>query len=328
MPKDTNNKNTEVAKDAKDIKEPKVKHNQATNKAGLSFNVNTTKNWIKKQMEVQDVEVMPKFSGAHVALTAIIESLLMSVIGHVNSQLPKDKSSLYKITLPVLSYNLQLDDNFGKLFRDSFSTYDADTNYGESFWISKNDITTFIESHWSDNIQLDVKAYNQLAYLLMRYAIVIIKTSYYLMSYAGKKTLEPKSLRAAVLIHTPQTIANTILIKLDDAVKNTPTEDVDAEENDSKGGKKKSTKKVSKDEKDDKDDDEDGEDGEDEEDGDEDDKEEDEEDDDKEEKNKSSKDSKKKLIKKESDDDESDPESEPEPEPESKNKKKSKIAKK
>ena len=227
MPKDTNNKNTEVAKDVKEHKEPKVKHNQATNKAGLSFNVNTTKNWIKKQMEVQDVEVMPKFSGAHVALTAVIESLLMSVIGHVNSQLPKDKSSLYKITLPVLSYNLQLDDNFGKLFRDSFSTYDADTNYGESFWISKNDITTFIESHWSDNIQLDAKAYNQLAYLLMRYAIVIIKTSYYLMCYAGKKTLEPKSLRSSVLIHTPQTIANTILIKLDDAVKNTPTEDTD-----------------------------------------------------------------------------------------------------
>lgn len=323
MPKDTNNKNTEVAKDAKDakdIKESKVKHNQATNKAGLSFNVNTTKNWIKKQMEVQDVEVMPKFSGAHVALTAIIESLLMSVIGHVNSQLPKDKSSLYKITLPVLSYNLQLDDNFGKLFRDSFSTYDGDTNYGESFWISKNDITTFIESHWSDNIQLDVKAYNQLAYLLMRYAIVIIKTSYYLMSYAGKKTLEPKSLRAAVLIHTPQTIANTILIKLDDAVKNTPTEDVDAEENDSnekeenksKGGKKKSTKKVSKEEEEEEEDD----------DKDEDDEENDS--DKEEEENKSSKESKKKVIKKESDDDESDPEPEPEP----KNKKKGKPAKK
>ena len=316
MPKDT--KNTE----SKDVKEPKVKHNQATNKAGLSFNVNTTKNWIKKQMEVQDVEVMPKFSGAHVALTAIIESLLMSVIGHVNSQLPKDKSSLYKITLPVLSYNLQLDDNFGKLFRDSFSTYDADTNYGESFWISKNDITTFIESHWSDNIQLDVKAYNQLAYLLMRYAIVIIKTSYYLMSYAGKKTLEPKSLRASVLIHTPQTIANTILIKLDDAVKNTPTEDVDADENDSKGGnKKKSTKKVSKEE--DGEDGEDGEDDEDDEEGEEDEEEDDDKDDDnEEEENKSSKESKKKVIKKESDDDESDPE------PEAKNKKKGKPAKK
>ena len=203
-------------------------------------------------MEVQDVDIMPKFSGAHIALTAIIESLLMSVIGNVLSQLPKEKSSLYKITLPVLSYNLQLDDNFGKLFRDSFNTYDADTNYVESFWMSKSDITSFIESHWSDNIQLDIKAYNQLAYLLMRYAIVIIKTSYYLMSYAGKKTLEPKSLRSAVLIHTPQTIANTILIKLDDAVKNTPTEDTDEndsnekEENKSKDGGKKSTKKVSK----------------------------------------------------------------------------------
>ena len=252
MPKNNNNKNASE-KDVKDVKEPRVKHNHATNKAGLSFNVNTTKNWIKKQMEVQDVEVMPKFSGAHVGLTAIIESLLMSVINHVNSQLPKDKSALYKITLPVISYNLQLDDNFGKLFRDSFNTYDADTNYGESFWISKSDITSFIDSHWSNNIQLDAKAYNQLAYLLLRYAIVIIKTSYHMMCYAGKKTLEPKALRTAVLIHTPQTIANSILIKLDDAVKNTPSED--AEENDSNEKEEKKTSgKASKEEKDNQDD--------------------------------------------------------------------------
>jgi len=243
MPKDTKDVKSKSSKDT-DVKETKVNHNKATDKAGLSFNVNTTKNWIKKQMEVQDLE-MPKFHGAHIGLTAIIESLLMSVLNHVNSQLPKDKSSLYKITLPVLSYNLQLDDNFGKLFRESFSTYNADTNYAEHFWMSKTDVTSFIESHWSDNIQLDVKAYNQLAYLLMRYAIVITKTAYHMMSYAGKKTLEPKALRAAVLIHTPETIANSILIKLDDAVKNTESEDGEEDESEEKEEEKssKDTKK-------------------------------------------------------------------------------------
>jgi hypothetical protein len=251
MPKDTKEVKSKSSSKDKDteVKETKVKHNQATDKAGLSFNVNTTKNWIKKQMEVQDLE-MPKFHGAHVGLTAIIESLLMSILNHVNSQLPKDKSSLYKITLPVLSYNLQLDDNFGKLFRESFSTYDADTNYAEHFWMSKSDVTSFIESHWSDNIQLDVKAYNQLAYLLMRYAIVITKTAYHMMSYAGKKTLEPKALRTAVLIHTPETIANSILIKLDDAVKNTESED--GEEDDSEEKEEKKSSKDSKESKDSK----------------------------------------------------------------------------
>lgn len=236
MPKDNKKKSS---KDH-EVKEPtKVKHNQATDKAGLSFNVNTTKNWIKKQMEVQDLE-MPKFHGGHIGLTAIIESLLMSILNHINSQLPKDKSSLYKITLPVLSYNLQLDDNFNRLFRESFSTYNADTNYAEHFWMSKTDVMSFIESHWSDNIQLDVKAYNQLAYLLMKYAITITKTSYYLMNYAGKKTLEPKALRTAVQIHTPETIANTIFIKLDDAIKNTDSEDGDEEETDDNSEKKSS----------------------------------------------------------------------------------------
>ncbi len=233
MPKDTKSK------------EPKVKHNQATNRAGLSFNVNTTKNWIKKQMEVQDLE-MPKFHGAHIGLTAVIESLLMQILNHVNSHLPKDKSSLYKVTLPVLSYNLQLDDNFGKLFRESFITYNPDTNYSEQFWMSKSDITSFIESHWSDNIQLDIKAYNQLAYLLMRYAITITRTAYYLMSYAGKKTLEPKALRASVQIHTPETLANTILIKLDDAVKNTSSDDDNEDDDDSDEKEEKKSKESSK----------------------------------------------------------------------------------
>ena len=250
MPKDTKETKSKVSSKETEVKESKVTHNKATDKAGLSFNVNTTKNWIKKQMEVQDLE-MPKFHGAHIGLTAIIESLLMSVLNHVNSQLPKDKSSLYKITLPVLSYNLQLDDNFGKLFRESFGSYDADTNYAEQFWMSKSDVTSYIESHYGDNIQLDVKAYNQLAYLLMRYAIMITKTSYHLMSYAGKKTLEPKALRAAVLIHTPETVSNTILMKLDDAVKNTDSEDGEDDETDEKV--EKAEKKSSKDAKESKD---------------------------------------------------------------------------
>ncbi len=201
----------------KDTKDVKSKHNQATDKAGLSFNVNTTKNWMKKQFEVVGID-HPKFHGAHVGLTAIVESLLMSVLNHVNSHLPKDKSSLYKITLPALSVPLQLDVDFAKLFKDSVASFDVDTNYTEQFWMSKSDVNSFIESHFGDNIQLEAKAYNMLCYLLLKYAVTITKTSHHLMTYAGKKTLEPKALRAAVLIHTPDTVSNTIIMKLDDAI--------------------------------------------------------------------------------------------------------------
>jgi hypothetical protein len=249
MPKDSTKKETKP--EAKEQPKEKSKHNAATDKAGLSFNVNTTKNWIKKQFDVVGMET-PKFHGAHVALTAVVESLLMSVLSHVNSHLPKDKSSLYKITLPALSYPLQLDSDYSKLFKDSFTTFDGDTNYTDQFWMSKSDVNSFIESHFGDNIQLEAKAYNMLCYLLLKYAVQITRTSGHLMTYAGKKTLEPKAVRTAVLIHTPETVANTIVMKLDDAVKNSSeSEDGEDEEEQEeeveakKGSKKQAAKEVS-----------------------------------------------------------------------------------
>ncbi len=252
MPKDTKKEMKSEAKApvkevAKEQPKEKSKHNAATDKAGLSFNVNTTKNWIKKQFDVVGMET-PKFHGAHVALTAVVESLLMSVLSHVNSHLPKDKSSLYKITLPALSYPLQLDSDYSKLFKDSFTTFDGDTNYTDQFWMSKSDVNSFIESHFGDNIQLEAKAYNMLSYLLLKYAVQLTRTSGHLMTYAGKKTLEPKAIRTAVLIHTPETVANTIVMKLDDAVKNSSESDEgdDDEEQEEVEAKKSSKKQAPK----------------------------------------------------------------------------------
>jgi hypothetical protein len=283
MPKDTKDTKTKSSKDIKEVKEvakevkevtkevvkePKEakersKHNAATDKAGLSFNVNTTKAWIKKQIEVSGHD-QPKFHGAHIALTAVMESLLMSTLSLINSQLPKDKSSLYKITLPVLSYSLQTDDDFSRIFKAYLSSYDNDINYSEQFWMSRSDVNSFIESHFGDNIQLESRAYNMLAYCMLKYAGLLTRTSFHLMTYAGKKTLEPKAIRASVLIHTPETIANTIVMKLDDAVKNSSEDDDEGEGDsdevkESKSSKKQVAKEVSDSESDKEDSDSDGE---------------------------------------------------------------------
>ena len=253
MPKDIKTKSSkdaevkEVTKEVKEAKEPKerAKHNAATEKAGLSFNVNTTKAWIKRQLETSGND-QPKFHGAHIGLTAVMESLLMSVLNLINSQLPKDKSSLYKITLPVLSYSLQTDDDYSRIFKPYLSSYDSDMNYSDQFWMSRSDVNSFIESHFGDNIQLEPRAYNMLAYCMLKYAGLLIRTSYYLMTYAGKKTLEPKAIRASVLIHTPDTIANSIVMKLDDSVKNTSEDDEDeSEEVKESSSKKQAAKEVS-----------------------------------------------------------------------------------
>ena len=248
--KDVSKEATEV-KEVKEVKE-RTKHNAATEKAGLSFNVNTTKAWIKRHIESSG-HSQPKFHGAHIGLTAVMESLLMSILNLINSQLPKDKSSLYKITLPVLSYSLQTDDDYSRIFKPYLSSYDNDMNYSDQFWMSRPNVNSFIESHYGDNIQLEPRAYNMLAYCMLKYAGLLIRTSHSLMTYAGKKTLEPKAIRASVLIHTPDTIANSIVMKLDDAVKNTSSEDDEDESDevkDSSSSKKQDAKEVSESESD------------------------------------------------------------------------------
>ena len=112
--------------------------------------------------------------------------------------------------------------------------------------MSKSDVTKYIESHVGDNIQLEAKAYNLLCYLLLKYSVQLTRTAHHLMTYAGKKTLEPKALRTAVLIHTPETIANTIVMKLDDATSNSSNEDDDEEDEDEEKSEKDSKKKDSK----------------------------------------------------------------------------------
>lgn len=226
-----------------------VKHNKATDKAGLSFNVNVTRNWLKKQL-VLGGETMPKIRGAHIGLTAIVESLLMNIFNLVNAHLPKEKSSLYKVTLPALAYPLQLDTDFAILFKEHIANFQKsqDVNYSDSFCVSKSAMNTYIEKQYGDNIQLDPKAYNLLTYLLLTYSVNITRTAQYLMRYAGKKTIEAEAFKTAVLIHTPETISNTIIMKLDDAMKNNVDieKDSDGESDGEEDSDKKTKKKTSK----------------------------------------------------------------------------------
>jgi hypothetical protein len=205
-----------------------TKTNQKTREAGLSFNVNSTKNWIKKQFTCQNLEI-PKFRNSHVGLTAVIESLILNILHEVKSQIPKDKSSLYKITLPVLSYTMQLNDNYNKLFNYYFSKYNSDMNYTDTFWITQKDIKNFIEHSMGDNIQLDAQAYNFLAFLLMTYSSKLVNTANSIIKYVKKSTLDAKAIRTAVEIHTPDNIANYIYPKFDEAITNNTEEKSDDE---------------------------------------------------------------------------------------------------
>lgn len=233
--------------------------NNATIKAGLSFNVNETKRWLKKQFEINDQEV-PLIRGAHIALTAIVESMISNILSVVVSNLPKEKSGLYAISRPSISYTMQLDADYRSMFWRFIETYNPDTNYGDQFWISQNFIMKYIEKIHGDNIKLDNKGYNFLAYLLLNYCVTITRSATIIMSTLEKKSIDHKLFKCAVKIHTAEALINSIFMKVDDATKvlgegeeedgeGDAEEDNHDEEEDKSSKKAKSTKE-SKDTKD------------------------------------------------------------------------------
>ncbi len=228
MPKEI--KHTKQASNETTEKSPKGLNN-ATIKAGLSFNVNETKKWLKRQFEINDQEV-PLIRGAHVALTAIVESMISSILSVVVSNLPKEKSGLYAISRPSISYTMQLDADYRSMFWRFIETYNPDTNYGDQFWISQNFIMKYIEKIHGDNIKLDNKGYNFLAYLLLNYCVTITRTATIIMTSLEKKSLDHKLFKCAVKIHTAESLINSIFMKVDDATKVLGDgEDEDGEDN-------------------------------------------------------------------------------------------------
>lgn len=220
-------------------------HNKATEAAGLHFNVNSTKKWMIKQIKVSDTKV-PIFSKSHVALTAGIEGMINAILKAVVTRLPKEPSGLYNISRAAVMYAMQLDSDLALFFQRHLSGFDADTNYTEHFWIPQKEVTKYIEQIHGDNIKLDIKGYNLIAYLLLKFAVVVTKTAHYLMLFAKKNTINGSAIEYSIKINMQESLSNQIIMKLEDALK--AYEEDDEEEDD----EKESTTKATKDEKSDK----------------------------------------------------------------------------
>ena len=255
--------------DKKEKKNENDGPNKATSEAGLMFNVNSFRNWMKEQFNVKEQE-MPKFNGAHVALTACIEEMLKLLLKTAVGHLPKDKANLYELSKGAIGYMIQIDEDLKRVFRYHLEKYDDEENYTSSYIVNKETMSKFIDKYFGKNIKLTNEGYNLVVYLLNKFAISVTRYSKELLSYAEKRSLRPKTVISAVKLICPESISNVICMRVEDACK-MMTEDEDSDEN-----KKKSKKD---DENDDENDDDDNENDDDDNDDDDDDNENDDDDD-------------------------------------------------
>ena len=81
------------------------KPNKLTEKAGLTFNVNTIKSKLKDYYEGQSLTT-PMFSGGHTALTASLEKLWEMLLQECLKKVGKDKSGVRQVNRELLQYSV------------------------------------------------------------------------------------------------------------------------------------------------------------------------------------------------------------------------------
>ncbi|AYV78417.1 MAG: hypothetical protein Edafosvirus12_16 [Edafosvirus sp.] len=261
--KDEEENDKEKDKDA-GKKEKGDKPNQATADANLDFDVMAFRKWMKthfssnecsvvssskdKEGNTEKKKVLPKFNGSHIALAAVNESLCHYVLTLVKSRIQKDKSGLYNITRPAIRDAILLSDDLVG-FYSVLLTKKFDKKMTYSYCVSRERMNTYIEKHFGENVKLTVRAYNYLAFVLLKASIAIVDTAYVLIKYANRKSVDPNSVMCSVNIVFSEgaTVAHHLHIKASDAVKssgrklavedNDDNEDNDAdEEEDTKKG--------------------------------------------------------------------------------------------
>jgi hypothetical protein len=222
--KDAKTKEPKQKKEKKDVEETSDKQkdglNEATRKSGLTFNVNKFREWVKRQFETFGIkeDEYPKLTGAHIALSALIESMASVIVEACNVNATKEKSGLYNISAGTVGYSVQQNQALRETFLIALSKFDPDTDYRTQFCIPKEDVVKFVETKLgSSNHKLESSGLNCLVYLLNAFAVRVTKTALKMMTVAKHKSLHYKHYTGAVEVHCHDNVAVLITKKIEDA---------------------------------------------------------------------------------------------------------------
>ena len=91
------------------------KPNKLTEKAGLTFNVNTVRHALKNYYEGQDLST-PMFAGGHTVITATLEKIWELLLQECLKKVGKDKSGVRQVNRELLQYSVLLHPGFRRYF--------------------------------------------------------------------------------------------------------------------------------------------------------------------------------------------------------------------
>ncbi len=226
--------------------------NKLTQDAGLTFNVNTVKASMSQFLQVHDLLVehtkendkgkkevvrkTPKFAGAHVATAAALQELCKLLTNTALQHTHKDKSGMRTLTRQTLRASVLMHDGLKQYYHTRMQAFDKTQVYENQVPVSKKDLLALVKDVNSD-LKMTPKALNFLYFLLLRAYSDMVYTSYQLVDYAKKKTLDDRSCSFAIQLR----FADSVAVQLQNEVSRATSavgdgvdkaDDEDAEEQD------------------------------------------------------------------------------------------------
>lgn len=196
--------------------------NKLTEKAGLRFNVNTVKASMSQFLQVHDLLVehkkendkgkevvvrkTPKFAGAHVATTAALQELCKLLAETALQHTHKDKSGMRTLTRQTLRTSVLMHDGLKQYYHTRMQAFDKTQVYENQVPVSKKDLLAVIKDVNGD-LKMTPKALNFLYFLVLRAYSDMVYTSYQLVDYAKKKTLDDRSCSFAIQLRFADSVA-------------------------------------------------------------------------------------------------------------------------
>jgi hypothetical protein len=201
--------------------------NEETCRLGLTFNVKTTKNWLRTHLKRHKIESKSedksdnvKIFGSHSMLTAADQVVCLLLVNLSAGRAKKETAGIYKITEDLMIDSIRLNKDFNFVFGRFLDTYDSQQNYEAQLLLPRKIVTKFYEKYAFDggnsNINLSDDAYNFLMYVMLKNRIMLVETAFYMSQYAKKTSVDDRAILYAVKSHYVGELGKSMFKKLEE----------------------------------------------------------------------------------------------------------------
>ena len=184
------------------------KPNKLTEKAGLTFNVNTVRSALKDYYEGQDLST-PMFAGGHTAITATLEKVWELLVQECLKKVGKDKSGVRQVNREFLQYSVLLHSGFRRYFLSQLENFDSTLQYGDQVPVITSEMDKVMESVDSD-ISFTQRARNLACFMLLKVFSQLATVCHEMLSFAKKKSIDGRCVLSAVRVLFHESVANEL----------------------------------------------------------------------------------------------------------------------